>query len=209
MRKLKLWLFKKGWINIHPDAIVHPTAFVHRTSIVYGGVIIKEHVQIGAHCIIGSVAEYPNERLRCNTQRTLHNKDWVIIESHTILHGLNTVDAAKVLATVIQNNCTLMKGAHVGHDCYIQNNVTLSCGVKVGGFSRVEAYSTLGLNSTVHQKQTVPRGSMLGAGSFFKTDKGRHFKIWVGSPAKPIKPNQHLIDKLNASSNSNTDISKG
>lgn len=203
MRKLKLWLFKKGWINIHPDAIVHPTAFVHRTSIVYGGVLIGANVQIGAHCIIGSVAEYPNERL------TYRKYGFVCIERGTILHGLNTVDAAKVLATVIQNNCTLMKGAHVGHDCYIQNNVTLSCGVKVGGFSRVEAYSTLGLNSTVHQKQTVPRGSMLGAGSFFKTDKGRHFKIWVGSPAKPIKPNQHLIDKLNASINSNTDIPKG
>jgi|APGre2960657404_1045060.scaffolds.fasta_scaffold07973_2 UDP-N-acetylglucosamine acyltransferase len=203
MRKLKLWLFKKGWINIHPDAIVHPTAFVHRTSIIYGGVKIGENVQIGPHCIIGGVCEYPNKRLR------VCNNGPVFIEHHTILHGLNTVDGPNEFSTVIENDCTLMKGSHVGHDCFIQNNVTLSCGVKVGGFSRVEAYSTLGLNSTVHQKQTVPRGSMLGAGSFFKTDKGRHFKIWVGSPAKPIKPNQYLIDKLNASINSNTDIPKG
>jgi len=203
MRKLKLWLFKKGWINIHPDAIVHPTAFVHRTSIIYGGVRIEENVQIGAHCIIGSVAEYPNERLKCKSD------EWVRIQENTILHGLNTVDAGKEGSTVIASDCTLMKGAHVGHDCFIQNNVTLSCGVKVGGYSRVEAYSTLGLNATVHQKQTVPRGSMIGAGSFFKGRSLNSFMIWVGSPAKPIKPNQHLIDKLNANSNSNTDIPKG
>lgn len=203
MRKLKLWLFKKGWINIHPDAIVHPTAFIHRTSIVYGGVRIGENVQIGAHCIIGSVAEYPNQRLEDV------GSGLVLILENTILHGLNTVDAGKENFTVIFANCTLMKGAHVGHDCCIENNVTLSCGVKVGGFSSVGSDSTIGLNATVHQHSYIHRGSMIGAGSFFKGKALNSFMIWVGSPAKPIKPNQHLIDKLNASINSNTDISQG
>jgi UDP-N-acetylglucosamine acyltransferase len=205
MKKLKLWLFKRGWINIHPDALIHPTAFVHRTAIIYGGVRIEENVQIGAHCIIGSVAEYPNERLKDV------GSGLVLILENTILHGLNTVDAGKENSTVISADCTLMKSAHVGHDAYLGERVTLSCGAKIGGFTHVEHDSTIGLNATVHQKSYVQKGSMIGAGSFFKGKALNSFMVWVGSPARPIKQNTHLLDKLkfNENFNHDSDLPKG
>lgn len=199
MRKLKLWLFKKGWINIHPDALVAPSAFVHRTSIIYGGAVICDNVQIGPYCIIGSVAEYPNEQMR------YLDTGVVIIERDTILHGHNTVDGAKEISTIIDQNCTLMKGAHVGHDCLIRPYVTLSCGVKIGGFTFIEHESTIGLNATVHQKSFIPRGSMIGAGSFYKGHHNEVYMVWVGSPARPIKQNTHLLDKLKFNENFNHD----
>jgi UDP-N-acetylglucosamine acyltransferase len=205
MRKIKLWLFKRGWINIHPDALVAPSASVHRTAIIYGGAWICDNVQIGPHCIIGSVAEYPNDRMRHS------DTGEVIIGKGAVLHGHNTVDGAKEISTIIDQNCTLMKGAHVGHDAYLDERVTLSCGAKIGGFAHVEHDSTIGLNATVHQKSFIPRGSMIGAGSFYKGHHNEVYMVWVGSPARPIKQNTHLLDKLkfNENFNHDSDLPKG
>lgn len=174
---------------VHPNVKIGKGTYIHPTAVIYDGVIIGENCYIGAYCIIGSPAEYPLQDM---------SKEFkgVYIGDNCQLHGHNTVDAGANFRTIISKNCTLMKSAHVGHDCEIRWYCTLSCGVRVGGFSCIKEYSTLGLNSTVHQKSTVPIGSMLGAGSFFK-DNGSDFKVWVGSPAKPIKENSVLLHRLN------------
>ena len=164
---------------------IHPTATVYHERVTLG-----ENVYIGPYCIIGGAPEYPNRRPEQAQGR-------VVIGDGTILHGLNTIDGGTEIdsVTIVDRNCTLMKGAHVGHDCYIGEHVTLSCGAKIGGFSWLGSYCTVGLNASLHQHSRLERGVMIGANAFFKGSTNV-FETWAGVPARFIKVNQHLKDKL-------------
>jgi UDP-N-acetylglucosamine acyltransferase len=169
---------------------VPKVTFVHPTATVYPNVTIGEGVYIGAYCIIGSAPEYPN-------RHPSEPHGGVIIGDGSILFGHNTVDAATEEGefTIIGRDCTLMKSAHVGHNCLLHHNVTLSCGAKIGGYSHIGNHSTVGLNATVHQKSTIAEGTMIGANCFFKGN-GKPFTIYVGVPHKPIGDNWRLQKKL-------------
>jgi UDP-N-acetylglucosamine acyltransferase len=165
---------------------IHPTATVYHERVTLG-----ENVYIGPYCIIGGAPEYPNRHPDEPCGR-------VYIGNDCILHGYNSVDCATEAwgVTTICSKCTLMKGAHVGHDCLIYDNVTLSCGCKIGGFSNVGMHSTIGLNATLHQHSHLNTGAMIGANAFFKGGTKERFETWAGVPARFIKVNQHLKDKL-------------
>lgn len=166
--------------------------FIHPTAVVYPNVVLGNNVYIGAFCIVGAPPEYPN-------RRPDEPHGGVIIGDNTILHGAVTIDAATNVGsnTIIGKNCTLMKGSHCGHDVILHDNVTLSCGVKVGGYSMICDYSTIGLNATIHQKSFVPKGTMIGASSFFKGVYESEFQIFAGVPAKVVGNNWRLTEKLN------------
>ena len=165
---------------------IHPTATVYHERVTLG-----ENVYIGPYCIIGGAPEYPNRHPDEPCGR-------VIIDDGCILHGYNSVDAPTlpIGETYIGKNCTLMKGAHVGHDVKILDKSVLSCGAKVGGYSVIKEHCTLGLNSTTHQYALLDHGTMLGANSFFKGETKAEFETWAGVPARFIKVNQYLKDKL-------------
>lgn len=197
METLKRLLMRLTHRYVHSNVKIGKGTYIHPTAVIYDGVTIGENCYIGAYCIIGAPAEYPLQDM---------NKEFngVEIGDNCQLHGHNTVDAGQshiplrhlFFPTKILNNVTLMKGAHIGHNCEILSDVTLSCGVKVGGFSIISEKSTVGLNATIHQKSVIPFGSMLGAGSFFKGKSTNALKVWVGAPAKPIKENSVLLHRL-------------
>jgi UDP-N-acetylglucosamine acyltransferase len=173
---------------------IHETSYIHPTAVIYPNVTIGKNCYVGAFCIVGGAPEYPN-------RHPSEPHGGVIILDNVILHGHNTIDAAtnEEDFTVIHSNCSLFKNAHLGHDTILYENVTLSCGVKVGGYSQIEAYSTIGLNASVHQKSFIPKGSMIGANSFFKNVdnfKSIEYKVWVGVPCKVIGDNWRLKQKL-------------
>ena len=198
METLKRLLMRFTHRYVHPNVKIGKGTYIHPTAVIYDGVTIGENCYIGAYCIIGAPAEYP-------LQDMSKKFNGVEIGDDCQLHGHNTVDAGMEKTTVLRGRVTMMKGAHIGHDCSIYWDVTLSCGSKVGGKSIVGTHCTLGLNSTVHQKSYMNNGTMLGAGSFYKiigedrTTRLRELecKVWVGSPAKPIKENSVLLHRLN------------
>ena len=184
---------------VHPNVKIGKGTYIHPTAVIYDGVEIGDNCYIGAYSIIGAPAEYPQQDMK-------QQFFGVTIGNNCQLHGHNTVDAGQAylplrhlcFPTKIADGVTMMKGAHIGHNCNIHSDVTLSCGVKVGGFSTVREKSILGLNATIHQKSDVAFGSMLGAGSFFKGVSSNALKVWVGSPAKPVKDNSVLLHRLNS-----------
>jgi UDP-N-acetylglucosamine acyltransferase len=166
--------------------------YIHPTAIVHDNVILGDNNWIGPYCIIGGAPEYPN-------RRPDEPCGGVQIGDNNIFHGHVTIDAATDWNawTIIGDDNTFMKGSHIGHDCQITNSCVFSCGSKIGGFSRIYENTTIGLNATVHQFSLIHKGTMLGASSFFKGTTKSYFQTWAGVPAKFIKVNQHLIDKLN------------
>lgn len=151
--------------------------FIHPTAIIGDNVELGDNNYIGPYCIIGDKAE--------------HKKYWdkplgkVIIGDNNIITGLVTIDAGTEEPTIIENDCFIMKHAHIGHDCIIQNNVTISCGAKIGGHSIIKEKSNIGLNAVLHQFTTIEKGCMIGASAFIK-GLTEEFTKYAGVPAKKI-----------------------
>jgi len=154
---------------------------IHSTALINDNVVIEEEVYIGPYCVIGFPPEWKG--------REDDNKG-VIVRKGTRITGLVTIDGGANMPTEIGENCYIMKGAHVGHDCKIGNNVTISCGAKVGGHCIIEDDTNLGLNSVIHQKVIVPTGCMIGASAFVgKKSILQPYYKYAGVPVKEIGPN--------------------
>jgi UDP-N-acetylglucosamine acyltransferase len=156
--------------------------YIHPTAIIGDNVTLGDNNYIGAYCIIGDPAE--------------HKKYWgketgkVIIGNNNIITGLVTIDAGTEDITYIQDNCFIMKHAHIGHDCTIFDNVTISCGAKIGGHCIIEPYSNIGLNAVLHQYAHVHEGCMIGASAFFKGES-EPFTKYAGVPARKLGSNEY------------------
>jgi UDP-N-acetylglucosamine acyltransferase len=65
-------------------------------------------------------------------------------------------------ATTIGNDCLIMVGAHVAHDCIVGNNVVLTNNAMLGGHVTVGDRAYLGGGAAVHQHCNVGRVAMIG-----------------------------------------------
>lgn len=163
---------------------------IHPTAIIGPNVEVEEGAFIGPLCVIGQPAEHPRQVTTATGK--------VVIRKGARLTKLVTVDSPldKSGITYIGPNCYLMAHSHVGHDATLSEHVTLACGAKIGGHAKVEARSNIGLNAVVHQHSVVPTGTMLAASAFYKGTDGGTFQVWAGVPARPIKENTVLMDRL-------------
>lgn len=154
---------------------------IHPTVVLGPNVTIEDDVYIGPFCIIGMPAEWKGKE---------DIDKGVIIKKGTRITGLVTIDSGVENPTIIQNDCYIMKHAHIGHDALIGKNVTISCGVKVGGHAVISDRCNLGLNSVIHQKVVVPEGCMIGASAFVgKKSILEPFRKYAGVPVKDIGSN--------------------
>ena len=175
--------------NIHPDAVIHPTAFVHPTAVIYEGVIIGADVYIGPYCVINAPPEVRGYQ---------GSGQGVIIGARTRLEKHVVVDSGSNELTVVDVDCILMSGVHIGHDCYIQQGSTISAHACLAGHVQVCEYATIGINASIHQHQTIGAYAMVGAGCVVARSSSvpRLAKV-VGNPARIIGRNEYAIQKYN------------
>ena len=175
--------------NIHPDAVIHPTAFVHPTAVIYEGVEIHANVYIGPYCVIGAPPE-----IRNYSGPILG----VLIRQNTRLEKHVVVDAGTEQRTVIGHDCMLMSGVHVGHDCGVYHGSVVSAHACLAGHVHVHPYATIGINSSIHQHQTIGAYAIVGAGCVVARSSSvpRLAKV-VGNPARIIGRNEFAIQKYN------------
>lgn len=162
---------------------------IHKTAIIGPNVEIGENVKIYPYAVIGTRAEH----------KSFMDKHLgkVIIGDNCVIREFTTINAGTLSTTTLEDNIWMLRGSHVGHDAYIESNSTLSCNVIIGGHARVFKYANLGLGAVVHQRCAVPSYSMIGMNSTWtkKTDP-TPFGVYVGSPARKIKNNQHILNNL-------------
>jgi UDP-N-acetylglucosamine acyltransferase len=156
---------------------------IHPTAIIGDNVILGDNNVIGPYCVIGEMAEHK----KCKELGK------VIIGNNNVITGLVSIDAGTEWDTIIEDNCYIMKHAHIGHDCIIESNVTISCGAKIGGHTIIRQYCNIGLNAVIHQKQDISAGCMIGASAMVtKKLMTQPFKKYAGVPAKEIGSNEGL-----------------
>ncbi|MCH2115319.1 MAG: acyl-ACP--UDP-N-acetylglucosamine O-acyltransferase [Pirellulales bacterium] len=164
---------------IHPAAIVSPQAK------------IGPNVEIGPFCLVEAGAQI-DEGCRLVAHVTVREGTTVgretIVYEGTVLGGLPqhanlsgasgrvVIGARNVLrehvtvhramletnSTTVGDDCLLMVGAHVAHDCQVGSHVILTNGTMLGGHVTVGDRACLGGNSAVHQFCRIGRLVMVG-----------------------------------------------
>jgi UDP-N-acetylglucosamine acyltransferase len=169
-------------MSIHPTAIINPQADLDSSVTVGPFCVIEGHVQVGAGCrlyhnvyltgwtriepdcelhpgvIVGHAPQdikYKGERSYCRIGRGTILREQVTIHRGTVPESV----------TVVGEDCFLLAGSHVGHNCTVGNRVTLINNALLGGHVEIGDGVTIGGASGIHQFVRIGELAMVaGAG---------------------------------------------
>jgi UDP-N-acetylglucosamine acyltransferase len=173
---------------------------IHPTAIVEDGATLGAGVEIGPYCIVGrDVTLGDGVRLISHavvTGKTSIGAQ-TAIHSHAVLGGEAQIannhapDARLEIGsgndlregvtislgsarghnlTKVGDNCLLMVGSHIGHDCVVGNNVTLANGVVIGGHFEIGDGVIMGGLAAAQQFGRVGKYAFISGLSGISTD---------------------------------------
>lgn len=173
---------------------IHPTAIVEKGASIGTGNYIGPFCYITKDCIIGD-----NNRFEayCSVGTPPENRDHftdspypVIIGNNCTIREFTTINAGTIRNTSLGNGVVMLRGSHIGHDSIIEDRVNISCNVLIGGHSRLMEGVNMGLGSMCHQFSKIGAYSMIGMGAVvLKHTAVLPGGIYVGTPATLLKPN--------------------
>ena len=174
--------------EVHATAIVEQGAEIAATAavgpycIVSGGARLGENVRLYGHAVVGgrtsigegsqifpfaSVGLPPQDRKYHGEESRLEiGKNCVIREHVTINPGTE----GGGMLTRVGDNCLLLVGAHIAHDCMLGDNVTLVNHATLGGHCRIGDHAILGGLSAVHQFVRIGESGFVGGMSGVEND---------------------------------------
>ena len=151
-------------VIIGPYCIIGPHVKIRKGTELKSNVIISGDTEIGECCIIYpfSVLGNPPQDLKFQgeSSKLIIGNNNVIREHVTMNPGTD----GGGLITKIGNNCLIMIGAHVAHDCILGNNIILANGVQVGGHVDIGDWVTVGGMTPIHQFTKIGCHSFIGGG---------------------------------------------
>jgi UDP-N-acetylglucosamine acyltransferase len=174
--------------KIHPSAIVSskaeigsnveigPFCVIGDEVKIGDGTIIKSHVAIEGDTTIGknntifpfvAIGLVPQDLKFKGEKSKVVIGDNNKIREHVTIH-LGTEDGAMV--TTIGNDCLLMVGVHIAHDCVVGNHVILANNATLAGHVVVGDRVVIGGLSAVHQFVRIGSGAMIGGMSGVEYD---------------------------------------
>jgi UDP-N-acetylglucosamine acyltransferase len=173
---------------IHPTAIVEPGAEIDAAAEIgpycivgervrlMDGVRLHPHVVVGGATAIGSGTEiypfaclglppqdrkYQGEESRLEIGRNCRIREHVTVNPGTAGGGR---------LTRIGNDCLLMVGAHVAHDCRIGDDVILVNNVLLAGHVTIGDHAIVGGGAAVHQHVRIGAHAFVGGLSGVEND---------------------------------------
>lgn len=174
--------------DIHPSAVIEPGAqigadvkigpFCHvgpHVSLADGvelrsHVVVTGHTRVGAGTVVFSGAvlgEVPQD-LKFGGETT-----YVDIGARNRIREHVTINAGTEGGggvTRIGDDCLLMAGCHIAHDCQVGNRVIVVNSVLMGGHCVIEDDAIIGGMSALHQFVRVGHGAMIGGMSGVERD---------------------------------------
>ncbi len=172
---------------------------IHSTAIIGKDVKIGRNVKIGPYCVIGDGAvigddveikshvvtegrvtlglgvkihpfaslSYPQTlKYKGEDSEVIIGKNTVIREYVTVQHGT----AEDKMKTVVGDNCLLMVGVHIAHNCVIGNNVIFANYASLAGHVEVGDNAIIGGLSAVQQFARIGNNAMIGGASAVDKD---------------------------------------
>ncbi|HEX4795844.1 MAG TPA: acyl-ACP--UDP-N-acetylglucosamine O-acyltransferase [Humisphaera sp.] len=172
--------------SIHATAIVDRTAelaegvTIDAYAIVGAGVSIGAGTTIGSHsvvqgptaiggnCTIGPAAYVGLEPQHLEFLRRppeVRQQSWLVIGDGTIIRESASVHraskAGRENATRVGNQCLLMGGSHIAHDCVVADHVTMANGALLAGHCNIGPRAFLGGSCALHQFGRIGRLAMI------------------------------------------------
>ncbi len=173
---------------------------IHPTAIVEDGAQVGKNVSIGPYCVVGAdvtlgdgvtfashVVINGRTRVGANTRvypfasighqpqdmKYKGEPSELIIGCNTIIREHVTMNPGTEgggMVTRVGNNCLIMVGSHVAHDCQIGDHAILVNNATLGGHVRIEDWAIIGGLSAVHQFARIGRHAMVGGMSGVEND---------------------------------------
>lgn len=186
--------------QVHPTAIVEdgavlgdnvkvgPFSLVGSEAALADGVELVSHVVVTGRTTVGpgtkiypfaSIGHQPQDLKYAGEPSRLEIGAETTIREHVTI---NPGTEGGGMATTVGNQCLLMIGVHIGHDCHVGNNVILSNNAGLAGHCRVEDFAILSGHAGVTQYVHV--GAHAFVGGMTKVEKDViPFGTVIGNPA--------------------------
>lgn len=148
-------------VSIGAYSIIGPHVVLHDDVTVQSHVVIEGHTSVGAGTTISpyAVLGMPPQSFRYNGEpSTLEIGEKCTIREHATLHRGTEAGGMK---TTVGNNCFLMVGSHVGHDCRVGNFVNMANNATLGGHVTVGDYAVIGGLAAIHQFTRIGAYAMI------------------------------------------------
>jgi len=162
--------------DVHPSAEIGPFCVVESGVTIREGAVLKSHVAIAGKTTIGKeTTVFPFASIGHAPQDLkFHGEDSeVIIGDRCVIREHVTINPGTEgggCLTTVGDDCLIMIGAHVAHDCRVGNQVILVNNATLGGHVVVEDYAIIGGLSAVHQFVRIGAHAMIGGASGVETD---------------------------------------
>lgn len=157
-------------INIGPYCIMGPHVTLKDNVKLHAHVVVEGHTTIGEGTEIfpfASIGTAPQDLKYAGEASILEiGKNNKIREYVTINPGT----AGDQMKTVIGDNCLLMIGAHVAHDCVLGNSVIMANNATLGGHVVVGDNAVIGGLSGIHQFVRIGEHAVIGGMSGVDND---------------------------------------
>ena len=186
--------------RIHPTAVIGPEVTFGERNIVgpycvlQGPVVVGDDNYLASHVVIGGAGEVRGHEMTASWEEPFDGGA-VRIGSRNVLKEFVTVSGGWAGETTIGDDCFIMTKVHVNHDGRVGDEVTLSGMAVTAGHVTIEDGANVGLGTVVHQRLTVPAGSMIGMQSAV-TRELPPYVVSMGVPARPSRLNTYRLDRL-------------
>jgi UDP-N-acetylglucosamine acyltransferase len=174
--------------DIHPSAIVEegavvgPGARIGPLCVIGAGVRLGARVEVKSHVVVTGdtsvgadtvifpfavIGEIPQDLKFAGESTRLEIGARNRIREHVTIHAGTSGGGG---LTRIGDDCLIMAGAHVAHDCLVGNRVILVNNAGIAGHVTIEDDVIVGGLSGVHQWVRIGQGAMIGAVTFVAHD---------------------------------------
>jgi UDP-N-acetylglucosamine acyltransferase len=149
-------------VSVGPFCVVGPNVTLH------AGVKLISHVVVDGHTVLGeNTTVYPFASLGTPPQDLKYAGEvsYTTIGPRTVIREHVTVNSGTEgggLHTRVGDECLLMVGVHIAHDCQVHNRVIMANNATLAGHVVVEDDAVLGGLCAVHQFVRIGRGAMIG-----------------------------------------------
>ena len=153
---------------IHPSVKIGPFCYIGDNVNIDKNCELKSHVSILGNTNIGKGnIFYPFSSIGSEPQdlKFENEKSYLFIGDNNTFRENVTVNPGTRgggLKTIIKNNCLLMVGVHIAHDCQIESNVILANNTALAGHVEIGENAIIGGNSAIHQFVHIGKNSMIG-----------------------------------------------
>ena len=137
---------------------------IHSNVVIDGNTIIEKNTEIFPFATIGTIPQdlkYKGEKTKIFIGENCKIREYVTVNIGTKGGGG---------LTKIGNNCLLMIGTHIAHDCNIMENVIFANHSTLAGHVVVEKNVVVGALSAIHQFSRIGEGAMIGGMSGVTAD---------------------------------------